>query len=143
MKLPVAVPLRVDRRSKTPAYVQIVEQVRALTAAGRLKPGDQLPTVREMAGEAHINFNTVARAYRILDEAGLISTQHGRGTYAVARPPSARARKARNQALDLLVRDALEAAARIGCGPVEVQAAVARAAGRPARTGAADNGRRP
>jgi GntR family transcriptional regulator len=143
MNLPVAVPLRVDRRSKTPAYVQIVEQVRALTAAGRLKPGDQLPTVREMAGEAHINFNTVARAYRILDEAGLISTQHGRGTYAVARPPSARARKARSQALDLLVRDALEAAARIGCGPVEVQAAVARAAGRPARTGTAANGRRP
>jgi len=143
MNLPVAVPLRVDRRSKTPAYVQIVEQVRALTAAGSLKPGDQLPTVREMAGEAHINFNTVARAYRILDEAGLISTQHGRGTYAVARPPSARARKARSQALDLLVRDALEAAARIGCGPVEVQAAVARAAGRPARTGAAANGRRP
>jgi GntR family transcriptional regulator len=139
----MAVPIRVDLRSKTPAYLQIVEQVRALTAAGMLKPGDQLPTVRDMAGEAHINFNTVARAYRILDEAGLISTQHGRGTYAVARPPSARARKARRRALDLLVNDTLEAAARIGSGPAEVQAAVARAAGRPARTGATAKGRRP
>jgi DNA-binding transcriptional regulator YhcF (GntR family) len=85
-----------------------------------------------MAGEAHINFNTVARAYRALDGAGVISTQHGRGTYAVAPPPSARARKARSQALDLLVRHVLEASARIGSGPEEVQAALARAVGRPA-----------
>jgi len=131
--------IRVDLRSKVPAYLQIVEQVRALTAAGLLKPGDRLPTIRDMAGEAHINFNTVARAYRVLDEAGVISTQHGRGTYAVAPPPSARARKARSQALDLLVRNVIEAAARIGSGPEEVQAALARAVGRPA---AADRGPR-
>jgi GntR family transcriptional regulator len=104
-----------------------------------LKPGDQLPTIRDMADEAHINFNTVARAYRVLDGAGVISTQHGRGTYAVAPPPSARARKARSQALDLLVRHVLEAAARIGSGPEELQAALARAVGRPP---AADRGPR-
>jgi GntR family transcriptional regulator len=124
--------IRVDRRSKVPAYLQIVEQVRALTASGLLEPGDQLPTVRDMAREAHIHFNTVARAYRVLDLAGIISTQHGRGTYAVAPPPSLRARQARRQALDRLVRDLLESAARLGCGPEEAQAALGRVAGRSA-----------
>jgi GntR family transcriptional regulator len=106
---PKAALIRVDLRSKTPAYLQIVEGVRAL--ASEVQAGDRLPTIRQMALEAHINFNTVARAYRVLDLAGVISTQHGRGTYAVAPPPSARARKARRQALDLLARDTLEAAA--------------------------------
>ncbi len=48
---------------------------------GDLKPEDQLPTVRHLARELKVNFNTVARAYRLLDEAGVISTQQGRGTY--------------------------------------------------------------
>jgi GntR family transcriptional regulator len=121
--------IRLDLRSKVPAYLQIVEQVRALAASGGLAPGDQLPTIRNLAGAARIHFNTVARAYRLLDEAGVISTQHGRGTYVVAPPPSARARKARTEALDLVVRDLLEAAARLGCGPDDVQAALSRAAG--------------
>jgi GntR family transcriptional regulator len=114
-----------------PAYLQIVEQVRALTAAGGLRPGDQLPTIRQMASEARIHFNTVARAYRILDESGVISTQHGRGTYAVA-PPPARARKARADALAILVRDLVEAAERIGCGAEDLRAVVAREVGRSA-----------
>jgi len=122
--------IRVDLRSKVPAYLQIVEQVRALTASGALEPGDQLPTIRDMASEMHIHFNTVARAYRVLDVAGVISTQHGRGTYAVAPPPSLRARKARRLALDRLAREWLESAARLGCGPEEAQAALGRAAGR-------------
>lgn len=69
--------------SSTPIYVQIVDQVREQLAAGRLKPGDQLPTVRQLASELRVNFNTIARAYRLLDDAGLISTQRGRGTYLV------------------------------------------------------------
>jgi len=121
--------IRLDLRSKVPAYLQIVEQVRALAASGGLAPGDQLPTIRSLAGAARIHFNTVARAYRLLDEAGVISTQHGRGTYVVAPPLSPRTRKARIEALDLLVRDLAEAAARIGCGPDDVQAALSRAAG--------------
>jgi len=70
-----------DLRSGVPIYVQIVEQVQQLVASGKLKPGDQLPTVRQLASELRVNFNTVARAYRMLDEAGVISTQQGRGTY--------------------------------------------------------------
>lgn len=80
--------IALDFRSDQPLYLQIVQQVEALVLAGDLKAGDQLPTVREMATELRINFNTVARAYRILDEARLISTQRGRGTY-IWEPPTA------------------------------------------------------
>lgn len=78
--------IKLDFRSGVPIYVQIVEQVQQLLAAGKIKPGDQLPTVRQLASEIRVNFNTVARAYRMLDEAGLISTQQGRGTYILDRP---------------------------------------------------------
>ncbi len=73
--------ISLDFRSGQPIYVQIIEQIRQMVAAGELKPGDQLPTVRQLATDLRVNFNTVARAYRLLDEAGLISTQQGRGTY--------------------------------------------------------------
>lgn len=75
-----------DLRSGVPIYVQIVEQVQELVNSGKLKPGDQLPTVRQLASELRVNFNTIARAYRMLDDAGLISTQQGRGTYIVDQP---------------------------------------------------------
>lgn len=75
-----------DLRSGVPIYVQLVEQVQQLVVSGKLNPGDQLPTVRQLASELRVNFNTVARAYRMLDEAGLISTQQGRGTYILDQP---------------------------------------------------------
>lgn len=71
----------IDFRSGIPVYVQVVEQVQEFIARGELVPGDQLPTVRQLASELRVNFNTIARAYRMLDESGLISTQQGRGTY--------------------------------------------------------------
>lgn len=73
--------IRLDFRSQEPIYLQIVRQVEKLVQDGALKPGDQLPTVRQMAIDLRINFSTVARAYSILDERRLISTQRGRGTY--------------------------------------------------------------
>ena len=73
--------IRLDFRSNEPIYVQMVQQIEKLVKDGMLKPGDQLPTVRELAIDLRINFSTVARAYRILDEQKLISTQRGRGTY--------------------------------------------------------------
>ena len=73
--------IRLDFRSDEPIYLQIVRQIEALVREGVLKPGDQLPTVRELAIDLRINFSTVARAYRILDEQRLISTQRGRGTF--------------------------------------------------------------
>jgi len=73
--------IRLDFRADDPIFLQIAHQIQALVSEGTLKPGDQLPTVRELAIDLRINFSTVARAYRILDEQHLISTQRGRGTY--------------------------------------------------------------
>jgi len=65
--------IEVDFRSKIPIYVQIIDQVKHMIATGKLKPGEQLPTVRQLATDLRINFNTIARCYRMLDEQGLIS----------------------------------------------------------------------
>jgi GntR family transcriptional regulator len=78
--------INLDFRSSEPLYLQIARQVELLVARGELKLGDQLPTVRELATELRINFNTVSRAYHVLDETRLISTQRGRGTYIWEQP---------------------------------------------------------
>lgn len=78
--------IQLDARSRVPIFTQVVEQVKGMVSAGVLKPGDQLPTVRQLAADLRINFNTVARAYRALHEDGVISTQQGRGTYVLDQP---------------------------------------------------------
>jgi GntR family transcriptional regulator len=112
--------IHLDFRSGTPIYTQIVEQVKQQVLSGELKPGDQLPTVRALALELRVNFNTVARAYRLLDEAGIISTQQGRGTYILDVPPPERTDKLRRQALQALTRDYLNEALRLGSSPDEI-----------------------
>ncbi len=72
--------IAIDFRSDAPIYLQIAEQIRRKVVCGELKQGDQLPTVRQLAADLRVNWNTVARAYRVLDKTGLISTQRGRGT---------------------------------------------------------------
>jgi GntR family transcriptional regulator len=111
-----------DFRSGQPIYLQIADQIRQKVASGELKPGDQLPTVRQMATDLRINFNTVARAYRMLDEAGLISTQHGRGTY-IWEPDSPQvAERLRHEGVEVLVKRFLHGAQKQGYTPEEVQA---------------------
>ncbi|MGB7875902.1 MAG: GntR family transcriptional regulator [Anaerolineales bacterium] len=116
--------IQLDFRSGTPIYTQIVEQVKLQVVSGELKPGDQLPTVRALALELRVNFNTVARAYRLLDEAGIISTQQGRGTYILEVPPPERTDKLRQQALTALTRDYLSEAYRLGCSPDDINKAL-------------------
>jgi GntR family transcriptional regulator len=64
-----------------PIYIQIVNQVRYLAAAGRLNPGDELPPIRALAEQLVVNPNTVARAYLELERAGVVTKRHGSGTY--------------------------------------------------------------
>jgi GntR family transcriptional regulator len=112
--------VELDFRSHVPIYVQIVERIKHLVATEALKPGDQLPTVRQLAADLRVNFNTIARAYRILDEGGVISTQQGRGTYVLEPLPPERAMRLRRSALDALVRSFLVEADRLGFEPDEV-----------------------
>jgi GntR family transcriptional regulator len=72
---------RLDRRSGVPAYRQIIDQVRHAVQLGILRPGDQLPTVREVVRQITINPNTVHRAYRELELQGLTEGRTGSGTF--------------------------------------------------------------
>jgi GntR family transcriptional regulator len=113
--------LKLDFRSGLPIYTQIVEQIRHMLASGVLKPGDQLPTVRQLATDLRVNFNTIARAYRMLDEAGLISTQQGRGTYIWETPTPEASQILRLQGLNELTQRYLVEAAALGFSLDEVR----------------------
>jgi GntR family transcriptional regulator len=113
--------LQIDFRSGLPIYTQIVNQVHAQIASGILQPGDQLPTVRALAEELRVNFNTVARAYRILDEERIISTQQGRGTYITEIPPPKVSEKFRREALEELTQRYISEAMRLEFSKSEIR----------------------
>jgi len=116
--------VKIDFRSSEPIYVQIMEQIRQLVANGELQQGDQLPTVRQLATELRVNFNTVARAYRMLDEAGLISTQQGRGTYIWETPSEETNARLRQRRLAELTEKYFDDVQRLGYRPEEVAKAI-------------------
>ncbi len=109
--------IHLDFRSSEPIYLQIARQIEEMVRQGSLKEGDQLPTVRELATELRINFSTVARAYTVLDEERLISTQRGRGTYIWEAPSPETVEHLRQRDLQELARHYLEEAGRLGCSP--------------------------
>lgn len=112
--------ITLDFRAEEPIYLQIARQIEQLVAKGALKQGDQLPTVRELATELRINFNTVSRAYRLLDETRLISTQRGRGTYIWEEPTEQSMNELRKKSLEALSLRYLAEAARLGYSGKEV-----------------------
>ena len=112
--------IEIDLISKIPIYVQIIDQVKHMIATGELRPDDQLPTVRQLATDLRVNFNTIARAYRMLDEEGLISTQHGRGTYILPIPSEKNGEILRQEDLDWLTKHYLNEVAQLGYSAEEV-----------------------
>lgn len=112
--------LLLDFHSGLPIYTQIVNQIQSQLVNGILKPGDQLPTVRALASDLRVNFNTVARAYRILDDARIISTQQGRGTYITEIPPPEVTEKLRQESLAELTDRFISEAFRLGFSEREV-----------------------
>jgi len=113
--------LQIDFRSGLPIYTQIVNQVQAQVVNGSLKPGDQLPTVRALAEELRVNFNTVARAYRLLDEERIISTQQGRGTYITEIPPPKVSDRLRKEMLEALAERYISEAMRLDFSKSEIK----------------------
>ncbi len=103
---------RLDLRSGVPAYRQIIDQVLGGIAAGSLKAGDQLPTVRQLAVDLSVNPNTVVRAYRELEIRGMLDSQQGTGTFIAARknkPSDAERTRRLNQMLgELMARAGAE-----------------------------------
>jgi GntR family transcriptional regulator len=113
--------IELDFRSHVPIYVQIVERIKHLIATETIRPGDQLPTVRQLAADLRVNFNTIARAYRMLDEAEIISTQQGRGTYVLEPMNPETASELRQAALAELSKSYLREAQRMGFDPDEIE----------------------
>lgn len=108
--------LRVDLASPTPVYRQIADGLRALLVHGELKPGDRLPTVRQIAIDLAVHHNTVAQAYRLLADEGWLDLRRHRGATVIERPaqsPSADSREDFSQRLRELtaraVADGLDA----------------------------------
>jgi GntR family transcriptional regulator len=79
---------RLDSRSGVPTYLQLVQQVKQAVQLGLLRPGDQLPKVKDVVAKLVINPNTVLKAYRELDLEGLVEGRRGQGTFVSATLPT-------------------------------------------------------
>src|SRR5437763_6960250 len=101
--------LHISANDGVPIYLQIVQQVKYLVAAGRLAPGEELPPIRVLAEQLLINPNTVARAYRELELAGVVEKRRTAGTYvSAARSPLARRERTKilTERIDALLAEA-------------------------------------
>ena len=106
--------LTVDPRDSTPIYAQLERGVRAAIATGRLRPGDQLPTVRQMAVDLQVNANTVARVYAELERSGVIETKRGVGSFIAASPAQAHPPREHERRVRMFVTRVLADAAAHG-----------------------------
>jgi GntR family transcriptional regulator len=93
----------VDPRDPTPIYAQLERGLRAAIATGRLGPGAQLPTVRQLAVELRVNANTVARVYADLERRGVLETRRGVGSFVSATPAQAQPARDRERRLRAFV----------------------------------------
>src|SRR4029434_2082084 len=110
----VAGVLTLDPGDSTPLYAQLERGVRAAIATGRLRPGDQLPTVRQIAGDLQVNANTVARVYAELERSGVIETKRGVGSFISASPSQAHPPREHDRRVRLFVTRVLADAAAHG-----------------------------
>ena len=108
-----AMKLVIDGKSGVPFYRQIIEQVKFAISSGDLQPGDQLPTVRQLAVDLAVNPNTVVRAYRQLEIEGMLETHQGSGTFVGHQRPEID-RIERQRMLDQILTDLLARASSYG-----------------------------
>ncbi|MGB2717032.1 MAG: GntR family transcriptional regulator [Vicinamibacterales bacterium] len=114
----------IDPRDKTPIYAQLERGLRAAIATSKLRPGDQLPTVRQLAVELRVNANTVARVYAELERAGVIETRRGVGSFISATPTQARPPREHERRLRAFVTRVLADADQAGFTVEELAAAL-------------------
>ena len=114
----------INLRDRTPIYIQLERGLRAAIAAGRLRAGDQLPTVRQLAGDLRVNANTVARVYSELERAGVLETRRGVGSFVSATRAQARPRRERDRRLNAFVTRLLADAEAEGFTSDDVLAAL-------------------
>jgi GntR family transcriptional regulator len=118
-------PMLIDLKTTDdrPIYAQIVDRVKYAVAAGVLRPGEMVPSVRELSKQLVVNPNTVARAYRDLQAEGLLEPVRGTGLQ-VAKEAARRCRDARREIVRQRLRAAMEEAVRSGMDLAEVEALI-------------------
>jgi molybdate-binding protein/DNA-binding transcriptional regulator YhcF (GntR family) len=115
--------IQVDPFSDVPVYQQIADQVRLAVAGGRLRPGDRLEPVRELAVQLGVNASTVARAYLLLEHDGVIRTNRRGGSVIAATEENPAVRALHERRLRMIVERALIEALALGYRPEEAEAA--------------------
>jgi GntR family transcriptional regulator len=111
----------VDFESGVPIYMQLVDRIKQMVASGQLQPGQQLPTMRQLAADLRINYNTVGRAYSLLDQEGVISTQQGRGTFIASRLSEEQIQRMRLDKLRSMIGQIVREALVLGYSPQEIE----------------------
>jgi GntR family transcriptional regulator len=114
---------RLDPRSPIPLYAQIADALRLAIAAGELREGQALSSVRQLSAELRVNPATVVQAYRELEQDGFVATRQGAGTFVQAVGKELRTRERRNAARRL-VRDLVRDARRLGVSPDDLREAL-------------------
>lgn len=118
--------IRIDPKSSIPIFVQIMSQIKHLIASGALQPGQQLPTIRELAVSLTVNLHTVAHAYAELEKEGLLTIQRGRGTFVSDQSADVPLDDVRTLKLQSLVEVLFVEALNLGYDVEEVKQAVDR-----------------
>jgi GntR family transcriptional regulator len=121
----VDISFQIDQKSGIPIYIQIMGQIKHLLATGALQPGQQLPTIRELAVNLTINLHTVAHAYAELEREGFLTIQRGRGTFISDGHREDELERLRAQKLQTLVEDLFVEVLHLGYEPDEVEEALA------------------
>jgi len=117
--------VRLDMANPVPAFQQLVDQVKAAVARGALRPGDPIPSVRQLAAQVLVNPNTVAHAYRELDREGALQARRGLG-YFVTDTAVAACRSDRGDAFAEQLAAVVRAAREAGLNDETIRAAFAR-----------------
>ena len=118
----------IDPRSPTPLYAQISGRLKVAVAAGELRPGESLPSVRQLAARLRLNPATIAQAYRELESEGFVEMRQGSGTFIKDVATERRAQERGDQAVRL-VRAMLAEAAKLGIQKDDLRRAMDRELG--------------
>ena len=112
-------PISIDENDRTPIYAQLERGIRVAIATGRLRSGDQLPTVRQLAVDLRVNANTVAKVYVTLEREGVLVTRRGVGTFIADSVPKEAHAGQRERRLAAHIDRFLTDSAALGYSPRE------------------------
>jgi GntR family transcriptional regulator len=113
-------PVQIQNDNGVPLYVQVEQQIRLLVLRGVLRPGDLMPTVRELAVQLGINSNTVARVYQDLQREGVLVLRRGVGSFVADKPPARPLAPADVRVLEKKVDELINLGRRLGFSPGEL-----------------------